>query len=122
VHKVQNLLLVNGQEPESTLLDLSHALSLVCHSFFKIPGNADGGIDVSSFQVTNMAQQLVKTGIIEACLDPTVVRVKESSGPRDYVPEVSYKSLNEYGVAVQKQAKPTFPVDYLIVSVLVPSF
>jgi nuclear protein localization family protein 4 len=69
-----------------------------------------------------MAQQLVKTVIIEACLNPTVVRVKESSGPRDYIPDVSYKSMNEYGVAVKKQAKPTFPVDCLIVSVLVPSF
>lgn len=77
---------------------------------------------MSGFQVTNMAQELVKTGIIEACLDPTVVRVKESTGPRDYVPEVSYKSPNEYGITVQQQAKPTFPVDYLIVSVLFISY
>lgn len=88
---------------------------------FNIQGNVEGGIDVSSFQVTDTAQHFVKSGIIEACLDPTVVRVKEA-GTGEYVPEVSYKSMNEYKVAVQQVAKPTFPVDYLIVSVCVESY
>ena len=59
---------------------------------------------------------MVRDNIIEASVDPTLVRVREST-PEQYIPEVFYKYKNEYGIMVQEAAKPTFPVEYLLVTV-----
>jgi len=80
-----------------------------------ISGDTEGQIHISSFQVTGVAEAMVRDDIVEACIDPTLMRVKESTGTH-YVPEVFYKYKNEYGVFVQEAAKPTFPVDYLLVT------
>ena len=58
---------------------------------------------------------MARDGIIEASVDPSLLRVVASSN-QHYVPEVFYKYRNEYGIMVQEAAKPTFPVDYLIVT------
>ncbi|KAJ3285003.1 nuclear protein localization protein 4 [Borealophlyctis nickersoniae] len=81
-----------------------------------ISGNEDGGIDVSSFQVSNIAMAMVRDDIVEASVEPSLMRVEESRNEH-YVPEVFYKYKNQYGLMVQEAAKPTFPVDYLLVTV-----
>ncbi|TPX57135.1 hypothetical protein PhCBS80983_g04022 [Powellomyces hirtus] len=79
-------------------------------------GNEDGGIDISSFQVSNTAMAMVRDDIIEASVEPSLMRVKQLT-EEHYVPEVFYKYKNEYGLMVQDAARPTFPVEYLLVTV-----
>jgi nuclear protein localization family protein 4 len=81
-----------------------------------ISGNTDGDIDVSAYQVSTTCVAMVTADIIEPSVDPSVMRVKESTSQR-YVPEVFYKYKNKYGIDVQESAKPCFPVEYLLVNV-----
>jgi nuclear protein localization family protein 4 len=81
-----------------------------------VSGNESGDIDVKAYQVSNTCVAMVSADIIEASVDPNIMRVKESTSER-YVPEVFYKYKNEYGVNVQESAKPCFPVEYLLVNV-----
>lgn len=80
-----------------------------------VSGNATNQIDLACYQVSAAAEGLVQADLIEASTNPSVMRVKPRSSTR-YVPDVSYKEMNEYNRAVQKDAKPAFPVDYLVVS------
>ncbi|KAI8843214.1 NPL4 family-domain-containing protein [Chytriomyces cf. hyalinus JEL632] len=80
-----------------------------------ISGNEDNGIDISCFQISNVGVGMVRDGIVEASVDPGLLRVKASSNEQ-YIPEVFYKFKNEYGLMVQEAAKPTFPVEYLLVT------
>lgn len=86
-------------------------------------GNEDGGIDIMSYQVSIAAEAMVRDGIIEASVEPALMRVKPTSNEQ-YIPEVFYKVLqslrkykNAYNLLVQEAAKPTFPVEYLLVTV-----
>lgn len=81
-----------------------------------VSGNKSGDIDVNAYQVSNTGAAMVSADIIEASVDPNIMRVKEST-PERYVPEVFYKYKNKYGVNVQESAKPCFPVEYLLVNV-----
>jgi nuclear protein localization family protein 4 len=80
-------------------------------------GNEKGEIDIQSYQVTNSAQSMTRDGVIEASTDPSLMRVCASTKTK-YVPEVFYKYKNEYNLMIQEAAKPTFPVEYLLVTVL----
>ncbi|KAH9919119.1 polyubiquitin-tagged protein recognition complex Npl4 component [Fomitopsis serialis] len=85
-----------------------------------LTGTADGGIDVSAYQVSEQACAMVEADMIEASVDPGIVRVKEEDRSQDsarYVPDVFFRYKNEYGLDVQKSAKPSFPVEYLLVNV-----
>ena len=81
-----------------------------------VSGDENGDISVNAYQVSNTSAAMVSTDIIEASVDPSIMRVKESTSER-YVPEVFYRYKNEYGVNVQESAKPSFPVEYLLVNV-----
>lgn len=80
-----------------------------------ISGNQKGEIDISSYQVSTSAEGMVTADLIEPSVNPSVMRVKEPT-PTRYVPDVFYRKLNEYKLAVQENAKPAFPVEYLLVT------
>ncbi|KAJ7275414.1 NPL4 family-domain-containing protein [Mycena haematopus] len=80
----------------------------------------DGQVDVAAYQVSEQACAMVEADMIEASVDPGIVRVKEEDRTQDsarYVPDVFFTFKNEYGLEVKKTAKPAFPVEYLMVNV-----
>lgn len=80
----------------------------------------DGQVDISAFQVSEQACAMVDADMIEASVEPGIVRVKEEDRNQDsarYVPDVFYRYKNEYGIEVKKSAKPCFPVEYLLSNV-----
>jgi nuclear protein localization family protein 4 len=82
-----------------------------------ITGDEQGGIGVNGYQVSNTMVAMQEAGIVEPSMKPSVMLVKEGIPHQRYVPEVFYKYKNKYGVPVQEPAKPTFPVEYLLVNV-----
>ena len=85
-----------------------------------LTGTEEGGIDIAAYQVSEQACAMVDADMIEASMDPGIVRVKEEDRGTDtarYVPDVFFRYKNEYGLDVQKNAKPCFPVEYLLVNV-----
>jgi nuclear protein localization family protein 4 len=80
-----------------------------------ISGNIKGEIDISSYQVSTNAEGLFRADLIEPSANPSVMRIKEPTKTR-YVPEIFYKRINEYKLAIQENAKPAFPVEYLLVT------
>ena len=92
-----------------------------------LTATADGQVDVSAYQVSEQAVAMVEADMIEASVDPGIVRVKDEDRTHDsarYVPDVFFSYKNEYGLEVKKSAKPCFPVEYLLVNVRIsfPSF
>ncbi|WFD34001.1 nuclear protein localization protein 4 [Malassezia cuniculi] len=81
-----------------------------------LSGTPEGVIDVAAYQVSEQAMGMVEADMIEASVSPAVVRVKPSSESR-FVPDVFYRYTNKYGLDVKESAKPTFPIEYLIVNV-----
>ncbi|KDN45915.1 NPL4-domain-containing protein [Tilletiaria anomala UBC 951] len=81
-----------------------------------LTGNLEGEVGVEAYQVSEQAMSMVKADMIEASVSPSIIRIKPSDSKR-YVPEVFFRYKNEYGLDVKESAKPTFPVEYLIVNV-----
>ncbi|KAI5475892.1 nuclear protein localization protein 4-like protein [Pseudohyphozyma bogoriensis] len=81
-----------------------------------LSGDLDGGIAVEAYQVSDQAMAMVEADMIEASVDPGVLRVKEETKTR-YIPDVFYRYKNKYNIEVKESAKPCFPVEYLLVNV-----
>ncbi|KAM9923965.1 hypothetical protein OXX59_004846 [Metschnikowia pulcherrima] len=80
-----------------------------------ITGGLEGEIEPRAYQVSASAEALVKADDISASTHPNMIHIKETSGTR-YVPDVFYSKINEYGLEVKENAKPAFPVDFLLVT------
>ncbi len=59
---------------------------------------------------------MTRDKIIEASADPALMRVCTST-PVKYIPDVFFKYKNKYNLMIQEAAKPTFPVEYLLITV-----
>ena len=80
----------------------------------------DGNVDIAAYQVSEQACAMADADMIEASVDPGIMRIKDEDRSQEnarYVPDVFFRYKNEYGLDVQKSAKPCFPVEYLLVNV-----
>ncbi|EEQ37892.1 hypothetical protein CLUG_02015 [Clavispora lusitaniae ATCC 42720] len=80
-----------------------------------ITGNTKGEIEPRAYQVSASAEALIAADLICPSTQPSQVWINPTEGKR-YVPDVFYTRINEYGLQVKTNAKPSFPIDYLLVT------
>ncbi|CAK9438147.1 uncharacterized protein LODBEIA_P24420 [Lodderomyces beijingensis] len=80
-----------------------------------ISGGLQGEIEPRSYQVSSGAEGLVRADMITGSTQPSQIYVNGNNDKR-YVPDIQYSKLNEYNLEVKHNAKPTFPGEFLLVS------
>ncbi|KAJ2093522.1 nuclear protein localization protein 4 [Coemansia sp. RSA 986] len=80
-----------------------------------VTGNQDGDIDVTAWQVSNSAMAMQEADLIVPSNVPSKMCVHTATKTR-YVPDVFYTYMNEYNLKVSANAKPAFPIEYLLVN------
>ncbi|OMH81287.1 Nuclear protein localization protein 4 [Zancudomyces culisetae] len=88
-------------------------------SFSVVSGNENGDVDISAWQVSNIAMALERAELVVGSTNPSLMMVRKPANPKlsKYVPEILYNYKDEYGNNVSNSANPFFPVEYLLVSV-----
>ncbi|CCJ28392.1 unnamed protein product [Pneumocystis jirovecii] len=79
-----------------------------------VSANKEGGIDIFAYQVSNTAMALVDAKIIEPSVDPNTMLIRKEHDV--YIPEVFFQKINQYKTQVQENAKSSFPIEYLLVT------
>lgn len=82
-----------------------------------ISGGLKGEIEPRSYQVSTSAEALVRADMITGSTQPSQLYINKTDNKR-YVPDIFYLKINEYGLEVKSNAKPSFPVEFLLVSLL----
>ncbi|KAH3681611.1 hypothetical protein WICPIJ_007427 [Wickerhamomyces pijperi] len=80
-----------------------------------ISGDPTGNIEVTPYQVSESAEALVTADMITGSTHPNMAYINETNNDR-YVPEIFYSKINEYKLQVKTNAKPAFPVEYLLIT------
>ncbi|KAI9500906.1 nuclear protein localization protein 4 [Coemansia spiralis] len=80
-----------------------------------VTGNEDGVVDITSWQVSNPAMAMQEADLIVPSNIPSSMCIPEPTKTR-YVPDVFYSYTNEYKLNVTANAKPAFPLEYLLVN------
>lgn len=80
-----------------------------------LTGDDDNAVGVFAYQVSLSAMGMLRADLVRATTDPSQMMVVPSTSTH-YVPDIIFKKKTEGGGELQTMAKPTFPVDYLIVS------
>lgn len=80
-----------------------------------ISGNLENQIDITCYQISVKGEALVNADFIMGSTNPSMLYLKETDDTR-YVPEIFFTKKNEYNLMVKENAKPAFPVEYLLVT------
>lgn len=80
-----------------------------------LSGDEQHDVGLFAYQVSLACTAMVEADLVAATTEPSQMVLKPST-PGHYVPEVFYMRKDEYGSDVQCAARPSFPVDYFVVS------
>lgn len=80
-----------------------------------VSGSTVGEIEIQPYQISEQGVAMFDAAIIEPSTDPNTILVCPE-GNDAYIPEVFYSKINEYGRQVKENAKPAFPMEYLLVT------